>query len=262
MDIARGVSKDGCQYVNAARVPRVVRDGPVSSHHHVRVEINGETVTPDRWNDTSTIHNRNVYDYLCGALSHLAGNSRRVPIALYYDTGASGGANIVSPCVDSGSYLVREFSKNIVRIWATSGGDSVPLERVDKHTWIARGCADELTVEMEVYAWDLWCVPRIGSDPWIFQRHIHVFEVHGMEQERCTVELSPPQRTMVHSGGLPRDATCVNLWNGLFEAEDYDALIDHPVEMGTFEVREFRGPRHATRVCLDRQIHLRLGPFD
>ena len=40
------VSKDGCQYVNAARVPRVVRDGPVSSHHHVRVEINGETVTP------------------------------------------------------------------------------------------------------------------------------------------------------------------------------------------------------------------------
>ena len=150
-----------------------------------------------------------------------------------------------------GSYLVREFSKNIVRIWATSGGDSVPLERVDKHTWIARGCADELTVEMEVYAWDLSVrTAHLDQTHGFFNGTSMFLKVHGMEQERCTVELSPPQRDY---GTQWRVATAMRRvsgepWEfGLFEAEDYDALIDHPVEMGTFEVREFEacGTPHA-----------------
>lgn len=40
------VQQKGCQYVNAARVPRVWSTEQGFMHHYVRVEINGETVTP------------------------------------------------------------------------------------------------------------------------------------------------------------------------------------------------------------------------
>ncbi|MBV8633554.1 MAG: peptidase M61, partial [Burkholderiaceae bacterium] len=34
-----------------------------------------------------------------------------------------------------GSYMIREFSRNIVQIRATAAGKKVALKKLDKHTW-------------------------------------------------------------------------------------------------------------------------------
>ena len=40
-----------------------------------------------------------------------------------------------------GSYMIREFARNIVRIRAEAGGKPVALHKLDKHTWQAAPCA-------------------------------------------------------------------------------------------------------------------------
>src|SRR5689334_12730715 len=54
-----------------------------------------------------------------------------------------------------GSYMIREFARNIVRIRAESSGQPVELVKLDKHSWRAAPVAGPLTLHYEVYAWDL-----------------------------------------------------------------------------------------------------------
>ncbi|MGL6155872.1 MAG: peptidase M61, partial [Ralstonia mannitolilytica] len=54
-----------------------------------------------------------------------------------------------------GSYMIREFARNIVRIEASSGDKPVRLTKLDKHSWQAAPCSGPLTVSYDVYAWDL-----------------------------------------------------------------------------------------------------------
>ena len=54
-----------------------------------------------------------------------------------------------------GSYMIREFARNIVQIGAESKGKKVKLKKLDKHTWQAAPCDGVLTLCYEVYAWDL-----------------------------------------------------------------------------------------------------------
>ena len=60
-----------------------------------------------------------------------------------------------------GSYMIREFARNIVSISASSEGRKLRLKKLDKHTWQAAPCKGALEMTYQVYAWDLWCVRRI-----------------------------------------------------------------------------------------------------
>ena len=69
--------------------------------------------------------------------------------------------------------------------------------------------------------------------------------VHGQEQLPCLVDLAPPRgiegwtvhTSLPEARGLPGAARRHGF--GLYRAPDYDALIDHPVEMGTPQVVSF-----------------------
>ena len=150
-----------------------------------------------------------------------------------------------------GSYLVREFSKNIVRIWGEMGGQPHPLQRVDKHTWTATDCTGPLTIHMEVYAWDLSVrTAHLDQTHGFFNGTSTFLKVHGQEHTPCQVTIEPPTTDY---GSTWKLATAMRrldgeTWGfGTFEVGDYDELIDHPVEMGTFESIEFEacGTPHA-----------------
>ncbi|MGB6054045.1 MAG: peptidase M61, partial [Burkholderiaceae bacterium] len=66
-----------------------------------------------------------------------------------------GGQLFRLPAWIPGSYMVRDFARNIVRIRAEAGGRPVALSKLDKHSWQAAPCAGPLTLQYEVYAWDL-----------------------------------------------------------------------------------------------------------
>jgi predicted metalloprotease with PDZ domain len=143
-----------------------------------------------------------------------------------------------------GSYLVREFARHVVQLRARAGNRELPVHKLDKNTWITAPATGPITVEYEVYAWDpsvrgacLDTTRAFFNGPCVFLR------VHGREQARHEVELTAPS-------GAPferwRVATAMRRlkarpWGfGSYFADDYDELIDHPVEMGEFSLAGFR----------------------
>lgn len=142
-----------------------------------------------------------------------------------------------------GSYLVREFAKNIVHIQASSAGAPVTIDKLDKDTWRVAPVAGPLRVVIEVYAWDLSVrTAHLDQTHGFFNGTSLFLCVVGQEDQPQGLTLLPPDdpkcagwrvaTTMPRKGAQPYGF-------GTFEAADYDELIDHPVEMGTFELRTF-----------------------
>jgi predicted metalloprotease with PDZ domain len=143
-----------------------------------------------------------------------------------------------------GSYMIREFARNIVRLTALAGDRSVKVEKLDKHTWRCAPVKGGLTVAYEVYAWDL-SVRAAHLDPTHgFFNGTSVFLLPvGFEGAPCRVDLIPPEGAQyaewqVATGLAPARGTRRGRF-GTYLARDYDELIDCPVEMGTFTHAHF-----------------------
>ncbi len=148
------------------------------------------------------------------------------------------GQRFALPAWIPGSYMIREFAKHVVAIHAECGSAAVPLAKVDKHTWRAAPCRGPLTVTAEVYAWDLSVRGAHLDTTHGFFNGTSVFLCAlGKEDRPCEVEILPPPgrgyarwrvaTSLARAGARP-------FGFGAYAAEDYDELIDHPVEMGTF----------------------------
>lgn len=143
-----------------------------------------------------------------------------------------------------GSYMIREFARNIVTIRAHSKEGPVALEKIDKHTWQAARCVGPLTVSYEVYAWDLSVRGAHFDTTHAFFNGTSVFlAVQGQEDVPCVVTIERPAGSTCRSWrvatSLPTLGAKLHGF-GTYRAENYDELIDHPVEMGTFSLVTFR----------------------
>ena len=159
---------------------------------------------------------------------------------------AADGQRLSLPAWIPGSYLIRDFSRQIESLAAYSGARRVAVNKLDNHTWQAAPCDGPLRVEYEVYAWDLSVRGAHLDETHGFFNGTSVFlRVHGQEQLPCLVDLAPPRgiegwtvhTSLPEARGLPGAARRHGF--GLYRAPDYDALIDHPVEMGTPQVVSF-----------------------
>jgi len=141
-----------------------------------------------------------------------------------------------------GSYLVREFSKNLQRLQARQGKNPVTLTQLDKCSWQAHGKSSKpLVLTYEVYAFDhsvrtAWLDTQRG----FFNGTSLCLRVHGQED-------GPHQLTLMETG-LPKGwqaATALNPKKltkrgfGDYLAANYDELVDNPVELGAFWCGEF-----------------------
>ena len=141
-----------------------------------------------------------------------------------------------------GSYLVREFSKHLQRLQAYQGKALVPLTQLDKCTWQTQCEAGKpLVLTYEVYAFDnsvrtAWLDTQRG----FFNGTSLCLRVYGQEKAPHLLTLS--------DDGLPKDwqaATALTPIKvtkrgfGDYLANDYDELVDSPVELGAFWCGEF-----------------------
>ena len=157
---------------------------------------------------------------------------------------AAEGQIFALPAWIPGSYMIREFARNIVQIRAESNGKKLPLKKLDKHTWQAASCDGALTLHYEVYAWDLSV------------RAAHLDQTHGFFNGTSVFLRVAGQENVPHIVDIRRSEDAVSKsWRvatalpelkakrygfGTYFAADYDELIDHPVEMGTFELATFK----------------------
>ena len=136
-----------------------------------------------------------------------------------------------------GSYLVREFSKNLQNLQARQGRREVALVQQDKCSWqIDCKPGQALTLSYEVYAFDnsvrtAWLDNRRG----FFNGTSLCLRVHGQEDRPHQLQLQPVkgQPDWQAATGLEPVKTDKKGF-GLYQAADYDALVDCPVELGSF----------------------------
>lgn len=148
------------------------------------------------------------------------------------------GQQLTLPAWIPGSYMIRDFARNIVTLQASCNGEPVAAEKLDKQTWLCEPCDGDLVVTYQVYAWDLSVRSAHLDDSHGYFNGTSVFlKAVGREDDICDVEILPPEGDSYKEW---RVATTLpskqaeHLGFGSYQANDYDELIDHPVEMGCF----------------------------
>jgi len=145
-----------------------------------------------------------------------------------------------------GSYLVREFAKNLQRLEARQGGRSpapLAVEQLDKASWqIACAPGSALVLSYEVYAHDnsvrtAW----LDADRGFFNGTSLCLKVQGQEAAQHVLEIPAAKRIAgwsVATGLAPQQTNQAGF--GRYEAAHYDELVDCPVEMGAFWSGSFK----------------------
>ncbi len=142
-----------------------------------------------------------------------------------------------------GSYMIRDFAKNIVTLSAQCDGAKLDVRKLDKQTWKCEPCTAELIIEYQVYAWDLSVRSAHLDATHAYFNGTSVFlRAMGMERRPCQVEILPPEGENYRHWRLATTLPVLDakpLGFGLFKAADYEELVDHPVEMGCFAYGSF-----------------------
>ena len=164
------------------------------------------------------------------------------------------GQRFMLPTWIPGSYMIREFARNIITVTAVADGKPVRVEKIDKCTWACAACSGPLTLTYEVYAWDPSVRAAHLDDTHGFFNGSSVFLLPlGLRDNPCEVDIIAPDgkddwklatalarkpvSTGISKASAPNTAPALAsgpMPFGRFQASNYDELIDHPVEMGTF----------------------------
>ena len=136
-----------------------------------------------------------------------------------------------------GSYLVREFSKNLQRLTANQGLQALEVAQLDKRSWLIKCSPGKtLVLRYEVCAFDnsvraAWLDAARG----FFNGTSLCLRVAGQtgSPHQLTLVATPAVKQWQVATGLAPVKVTANGF-GTYAAADYDELADCPVEMGNF----------------------------
>ena len=167
-------------------------------------------------------------------------------IEIYADGLKSSLIKVVMPVWVPGSYLVREFSRNVqnLRVFGTEGR-ALHTSKIAKNVWEAategeRSCR----ITYKVYAFELGVQTSYFDEERATVNGASIFcYIEGREDEAVELEIKPYTKFKKISTGLRRRK------NILF-AENYDHLLDSPIEVGNQQVRGFKihGKQHEVSI--------------
>ncbi|MBR7069068.1 MAG: M61 family metallopeptidase [Oxalobacter sp.] len=156
---------------------------------------------------------------------------------------APGGQGFSLPTWIPGSYMVREFSRNIIQMEAVCNGVPVPLTKLDKNHWQAASCNGPLTVSYDVYAWDLSVrTAHLDQTHGFFNGSSVFLEAQGNETEPLVIDIKRPFGERYDNWRVItalQELAAERYGFGTYQASNYDELIDSPVELGTFVLGQF-----------------------
>ena len=132
-----------------------------------------------------------------------------------------------------GSYMVREFGRNLSAVSATQGRQAVALQQLDKTTWRAQ-CTGRaaLVLRYRVYAFDTSVrAAFLDSRRGFFNGTSLCLRVHGREAQphRLALGRLPAGWDAATALRPADDGSALD-----YVADTYEELVDHPVALGRF----------------------------
>ncbi|MDX1706497.1 PDZ domain-containing protein [Pseudidiomarina sp.] len=168
-------------------------------------------------------------------------NAHLFSVALEIGEPARDGVQLTLPAWIPGSYMIRDFARNIIDLRAEANGQPVKVTAVDKQTWQLEPVDDPVTVHYQVYAFDL-SVRSAYLDQYFgfFNNSSLCLAVQGQTNQSCTLAISMPndESAWQLATGMPRQSG-EQFGSGVFTAASYEELVDYPVLMGQLAIQEF-----------------------
>ncbi len=145
--------------------------------------------------------------------------------------------DIKMPVWAPGSYLIREFAKNVESLSAKGTKGPLNAQKINKNTWrINTGKSDKVTVNYRVYAFEVSVRTSFVDISHAFLSPTGIFMyVDGQIQQPATVSINPVKSWTKISTGLEN----VSGKSNTFYAPDFDILYDSPIEVGNQDIFEF-----------------------
>jgi predicted metalloprotease with PDZ domain len=166
-----------------------------------------------------------------------------------------------------GSYMIRDFSKHLESITATEIVSAkstksikpIKLIKIDSHTWELKS-KQAVEVRYQVYAFDTSVrAAYLDQERAFFNASSLCLQVLGFNDLSCELELLEPKDLKTNSRWSVQTTLPTKENNqtkqtkqakqakqvkksgfGIYQADSYDTLIDHPVAMGEFQVIEWQ----------------------
>lgn len=151
--------------------------------------------------------------------------------------------SLAMPAWAPGSYLIRDFGKQVYEVHAHELGErgrELAVERLDKQTWRVANRGRPFALDYEVFADDLSVRTSYLDDRFALLNGTSVFMyVVGETSRPATLEVAAPSDWTVHTGldASPRKGEGEGVVG--FVARDYDELADSPLLLGEVELRRF-----------------------
>jgi predicted metalloprotease with PDZ domain len=145
--------------------------------------------------------------------------------------------DVKMPVWAPGSYLVREFSKNVEGFTASNANTKLRTEKLKKNTWrIYTGTAKSVQVSYSVYAFEVSVRTAFidATHAFLSPTGIFMYPDKQLAME-STVTIIPYKGWSKVSTGLP----AVSGQQFTYKAKNFDILFDSPIEVGNQEVFEF-----------------------
>lgn len=143
--------------------------------------------------------------------------------------------SVSMPVWTPGSYLIREFERNVQEVKAELNGKPLQIEQKSKNTWTVAGVTGgKVAIGYRVYAFENTVrTSFIDADEAFLHLSSMLMRVNGLEQNGGTLALSYPEQWNAISTTL--DAGGKNM----YRFNNYDELIDSPIEIGNHEILQF-----------------------
>lgn len=145
--------------------------------------------------------------------------------------------DIQMPTWSPGSYLIREYSKNVEELSAIFNKKLLKIEKLDKNTWrIFAQKADNITISYKVYAFEMSVrTSFLDASHGYFNGTSMFMLISELKNTPHELTIIPYKDWKKVSTSLPKTTD-----KGFhYLAPDYDILVDCPVEIGNHETFDF-----------------------
>ncbi|SDX56700.1 M61 family metallopeptidase [Hymenobacter psychrophilus] len=144
--------------------------------------------------------------------------------------------DVKMPVWAPGSYLIREFERNVEDFGATAGSQPLRTEKVDKNTWrVYHPKARTFAVRYKVYAYELSVRTSFIDASHGYVNGTSVF-MYPAENKQL-----PSQLEVKPAAGWSQVSTSLKPAGGTFtyRSSNYDELADSPIEIGNQKIYTF-----------------------
>ena len=189
-------------------------------------------------------------------------HGHRFHVKLRIENPLPNGQILQMPAWIPGSYLIRDFSKQIETIEAfaiNNPNEALTLERIDNDQWRLPKVAGAVEILTTVYAFDSSVrAAYLDTERAFINPSSLCLAVKGQESLACALVLIPPKDTCANSWTVQTGLQAAKVDSqgyGFYLAKNYDDLLDHPIAIGEFQIAHWKSNGVSHSMAIQGCIH-------